>query len=479
MPKKNKLKKYVLNNTRTRGIKNRFLITTDIGSFIALTKNEYNKFLDEDFDEKLFTKLEKKGILITKDNEQKIINDYRERNSFLFHGTSLHITIITLRCNQVCTYCQASRRPPDAKDCDMDMKTARKTVDFIFQSPSEIITIEFQGGEPLLNFEVVNYIIEYANKLNKSKKKKLRFSLVSNFTLLDSKMLDFFIKNRVSLCTSLDGPKELHDKNRKYSKGSGSYDDVVKGINLIRKKQKQMSKKGLDKKYRCIPNALLTVSRDSLEKHKEIIDEYVRQGFSNIFIRYMSGLGCSAAAWDKTGYNAEEFVVFYRNAIDYIVKNKIPIKERLTTMILKKMLTNKDPGYLDLRSPCGAAIGQLAYDHDGSVYSCDEGRMVGEIFKLGSVEQTYKDILCSDETCNLVNSSVNDIYLCDNCAYKPYCGVCPVCNYALQGNLIPKLAVDMRCRIFKSIFTYLFEKFLFDKEYKKVFLSWVGDKQLP
>lgn len=460
------LKKYALNNTRAKRIKNKYLVTTNSGSFIALSEKEYFNLIHSDFDENLFKKLEEKGIIITEDNEQKIIGDFRKKNDFLFQGASLHIVIVTLRCNQICTYCQASRKPMDAMKYDMDKETAKKTVDFIFQSPSDAITIEFQGGEPLLNFPVVKFIVEYANKLNKKHKKDLVFSIVTNLTIMTDNILDFLVKNKVGLCTSLDGPKSLHDKNRKYINGKGSYNDVIKGIKKIRQK------KSLDKDYQSIPNSLTTITKYSLNKHREIVDEYVNQRFHKIWFRCMTRLGCASSVWDELGYRGEEFVEFYKKGIDYIVKNKIPIRERMATIILKKILNKKDPGFLDLRSPCGAAIGQLAYNHDGSIYSCDEGRMVGEIFKLGTVEQSYKEVLSSDETCSLIGSSVNDIYLCDNCVFKPYCGVCPVCNYAEQGNLIPKLPKDMRCKIYKGVFSFIFEKLLFDEGYREVFLKW-------
>lgn len=462
-----KLKKeHILNNYRKKKLGDKYLITTDHGSFILLDKEEYIRFSQDRLDKKLFDKLEERGMIITRENESEIINDYKEKNSFLSQGTSLHIVIVTLRCNQVCTYCQASRVDENKKGFDMDQETARKTVDFIFQSPSPAITIEFQGGEPLLNYPIVKYIIEYSKRLNKIYKKDLRFNLVSNLTLIDDDMLDFLMKNKVGICTSLDGPKDIHDKNRRYFGGKGSYDDVIKGLKMIRKR------KSKDMSYKSIPNGLLTLTRHSLDKPKEIVDEYLKQGFDTVWFRSMSELGCAKGVWDKIGYTAEDFVEFYKKGIDYIVRKKVQIRENLTVIILKKILQKKDPNFLDLRSPCGAAIGQLAYHYDGSIYSCDEGRMVGEIFKLGTVEQSYHDVLTCEETCSLVASSVNDIYLCDNCVFKPYCGLCPVCNYVSQGNLIPKLAQDMRCKIFKEIFLFIFEKYLFDKRYKKVFDYW-------
>ena len=132
--------------------------------------------------------------------------------------------------------------------------------------------------------------------------------------------------------------------------------------------------------------------------------------------------------------------------------------------------------YLDLRSPCGAAIGQLVYNYDGAIYTCDEGRMVGnDIFKIGTLNDKYKDVLTSNQTCGIVSASVNDCFICDNCVYKPYCGLCPVCNYFEQGNIIAKIPSTPRCKIYMAMFKYLTEKYFFDEEIKQIFDSWLID----
>lgn len=465
--------KYKLADTyRTIRIKDKNLIITNSGSFIALNDEDYKKFRLNKLNQELYDTLEENRIIITEKNESKVIDYYKKKNNFLNFKTSLHIVVLTLRCNQVCTYCQALRRNESEKQYDMTEEIAKKTVDLIFQSPSKHIIIEFQGGEPLLNFSTLKFIVEYANTLNKIHRKILRFSIVSNYTLLNNEILDYLIKNRVGLCTSLDGPKEVHDKNRIYSgKKGSSYDDVIKGINLVR------SKKLVDKDYEIDQNALPTITKHSLNYPKQIVDEYVKHQFKRVWIRYLSGLefGANKEVSNKIGYTAEEYLDFYKKALEYIIENDLPIQERFAAIILKKIMTDEDPNYLDLRSPCGAVIGQMAYNYDGSVYSCDEGRMIGDIFKVGTVDNNYNDIICSEETCNLVASSINDTYLCDNCAFKPYCGICPVINYATTGNLIPKLAVDMRCKIYKGLFTFLFEKLLYDEKYRQKFELWIKD----
>lgn len=461
---------YVMNTYRSKKINNKYIITTNHGSFMVLDEKEYKALLKQDIDDKLFSKLEAAGVVLTKGNEKKVVDVMRRKNDFLNRGADLHIVVVTLRCNLACTYCQASRRAERATEYDMTEETAKKTVDFILQSPTPQLTIEFQGGEPLLNFPIIKFIIEYASNQAEKLDKNVGFSLVSNMVLMDDEKLEYLMKNKVGLCTSLDGPEDVHNKNRSFVDGSDSYSHVKKWVAEIRNKKTKI------KGYKSRPNALITVSRHALDKPEEVVDEYVNQGFDKIFLRFMTRLGCASSAWEKIGYTADEFLDFYKKCIDYIVKEKKPIQEQNATMILVKALTEKDPNFLDLRSPCGAVIGQLAYNYNGSVFSCDEGRMVGDIFKIGTVDEKYKDVVTSDESCNLIAASVNDTFICDSCVYKPYCGLCPVCAFANQGNIITKVPTDMRCHIYKGIFDYLFEKYVFDEEYRKVFDEWLDNK---
>ncbi|MFW9873762.1 MAG: radical SAM protein, partial [Candidatus Thorarchaeota archaeon] len=205
---------YVLNHLRSRKLRDNYLITTDYGSWAYLTDKEYKQLKNNNLGEPLFSLLKEKGIILNKYNAHNVIIDYRKKCLYLFQGTSLHIVVPTLRCNLKCIYCHSVAKSLTAKGYDMDKETAKKTVEFIFQSPSRAITIEFQGGEPLLRFDLVKYIVKYAKQLNKKYKKNLKFSLVTNLTLMNNDILKFLMSHVVGICTSLDGCKLVHNKNR-------------------------------------------------------------------------------------------------------------------------------------------------------------------------------------------------------------------------------------------------------------------------
>ncbi|MCD6215492.1 MAG: His-Xaa-Ser system radical SAM maturase HxsB [Candidatus Aenigmarchaeota archaeon] len=463
-------KKYIENRFLTKKLgENRYLITTDHGAWAILSKKEYDLLrlgrLNED--PSLINFLEEKGIILTERNIKKVLSNTRDKFSRVFNGTSLHVITTTLRCNQKCIYCHALSRPMDAKEYDMDEETARAVVDFIFQSPSKTIGIEFQGGEPLANFDIIKYIIEYAKKKNRTEKRDMRFMIVSNLTMMTKEKLKFLLKNQVGLCTSLDGPKEVHDKNRKYFDGRGSYDDVVHWIKDIKKQNAYTL------------GALPTISKFSLPYWKEIIDEYRRLGFDRIRIRNLMNLGFASARWDEIGYTAEEFLDFWKKSLDYILslnRKGVRFLEGMTIIIARQFLSKDSQSFTCWGSPCGAALMQTAYNQDGDVYTCDEGRSF-DIFKLGNVkENTYKEIYTSDAVLNIVSLSSMKSFLCDNCVWQPFCTNCLTCNYGQQKTLVPKMPESFECKIKKGMIEYVFEK-LTNSPDRKYLLDWTRTKR--
>jgi len=438
---------------------NKILVTTDHGDWLFLTKDEFLTLHRENISSgsELFQRLYSAGVIIDENNIEKIIKKYRKRYWFLFQATSLHIIIPTLRCNLKCDYCHASSKKINQKRYDLSRRTAKNIVDFIFQSPSKRIVIEFQGGEPLANFEIVKFVIEYANNLNQGIGKDLSFALVTNLSLMDRPKMNYLINNKIGICTSLDGPKELHNSQR-----GNTYDTTVHWINEF---NAEYRRRGM--KLRL--NALPTITKKSLQFGDRIIKEYTDLGLSTIHLRTLNPLGCAKKSWSRIGYEAEEFIEYWKKNIDYII-NKFDqsdneqinkIRERMADFILHKLI-DSDPNYFELRSPCGAAIGQLLYNYDGNIFTCDEARMLNDdLFKLGNVNNSlYAEIFSPDGVRNIISASTNDSYPCEICAYKPYCGICPVCNYSEQCKLNIDINSSSRCKVLKSQFDYLFQRML-------------------
>lgn len=130
-----------------------YLLTNEVGEYLFMTKEDFHKFVNYELDvnSDLYLDAESKQIA-TRDDISDVIKmlatKFRTKKSILRDFTSLHMVVPTLRCNSSCIYCQVARKDLDAQSVDMSKQTAKNTVKLIFQSPSPIIKIEFQGGDP-------------------------------------------------------------------------------------------------------------------------------------------------------------------------------------------------------------------------------------------------------------------------------------------------------------------------------------------
>lgn len=460
---------YKLNYFNFKQINDTFLLTTDAGKYTFINEEDFHRLIKKEaLGEELKEDLLEKGI-IYEGSDEVFSNNYaknvRKMKEYIFIPTSLHIFVVSKNCNFRCIYCQAGNLG-EKENYKMTKEVAQKSVDIAMQSPSECLTFEFQGGEPLTNFEVIKFIIEYSKLINSNK--KIEYSLVSNLTLLTDQMLDFFINNNVNICTSIDGNKELHNLNRPFP-GKDSFETTIKKIRRLQE-------------LNCKVNAIETTSKYSLNRFREVIDEYINLNLDSISLRPLTQLGKADTNWKKIGYNADEFINFYKESLSYILeKNKegYYLSESLATILLKKILLNQPVNYMELRSPCGGAIGQLAYYYDGNIYTCDEARMLSEMgnnsFRLGNVyDNSFEDLINSDVTKSLVISSCLEcIPTCSSCVYSPYCGTCPVITLAQDNNIFAHNPNEFRCKIYKGILDILFDYIKNDRDAVEIFKKWV------
>ncbi len=454
-------------------------ISVDTGAWCVLSEGEYRALAAGMVGPELERKLEKNFVLLTERNYDTYIEKMRAKFGFLREGPTLHIVVVTSNCNLKCVYCQVSA--PTSAKCDMDNATAKVVVDRILESPSDSYIIEFQGGEPLLNFSTVQYIIEYSESLAASRGKRIEYSLISNFTRsVTAEKLRYLIAHNVSICFSLDGPQELHDANRGVGY-PGAFEELVRSLDLYRSEW-------LAQKDGQIPlSALMTTTRRSLSEHKAIIDQYCSLGLRKISLRPLTPLGNASDNADKIDYSPREFFDFWCASIEYIIelrRNGTDINDFYLELALTKLFGNES-GFMDLRSPCGAAYGQITYNHDGGVYSCDEGRMIdGDDFFIGAIaQQSLGSILRSPDAAAIVESSISEQYYCDYCAFKPYCGVCPVLHRQQKGRMAMNVLESSRCQVMSMMYSHVLEKYIYDTQARAAFddilvgISWQRGSQ--
>ena len=452
-----------LNKLRFKRYSKQTLVTNDFGNWIVLDDTEYRQLKFGDLSKVLFNKLEDNFMILTDKNIDRTAHRISDNNWHLMNGTGLHIIIPTLRCNFTCRYCYALRAPENAPDKDMTPELIDRTVDFIFTTPAQSFTIEFSGGEPLLRFDLFKRAVLRAENLMEKTGKSVHFAIITNGSLIDDEIVDFFNKHKVGACLSLDGPKKLHDSNRKFTKNSiGSYDSVIAKLEFLK-----------EKKYPSV-NVLPVIVKDSLKQWKNVVDEYISLGFTALRFKYVSRFGFASGSWKELSYSAEEYLDAWKNVIDYMLelnRNGVQIVENIATIIVSKISTGIGSGYAELQSPCGAVIGQLVYDYDGSIYTCDEARTMPD-FRIGHVTTSVYPELLDHSVTKSMQSVSNLTTTCDECSYVSFCGVCPLEIYGEEKGFITNIPSNYRCKIHKGMFDFLFDKIVNDPDAKELLYKW-------
>ncbi|MBI4567953.1 MAG: His-Xaa-Ser system radical SAM maturase HxsB, partial [Planctomycetes bacterium] len=461
----------------------RQVLTNDAGEWLALAPAEFHQFVTgtAPVDGPLYARLREKRFVRAPGSDRDLAVRLRGKRAYVFGAPSLHILVVTLNCNYDCVYCHASRAPMDRADCHMTVETADRALDLIFQTPSPAITIEFQGGEPLANFPVVKHVIERALEKNGLARKELLFSLISNLSLLTDEMLAFLVANRVQICSSLDGPEEAHNASRPWRGGNSHAETVAR----VRQVQAAYRAAGLDVNTHNV-GLLFTPTREALARPEALVDEYVALGVKTLAFRHLDPYGMARRTWKRHGFTLEEFLAAYFKTLEHMLRlnrEGVEISEFTASLFARKVLTPTDPNFMDLRSPCGATVGQITYNYDGRVFTCDEGRMLDQMgdaaFQVGDVRtSSFNDLIRHPTTrAVLVASDLDGQPGCAWCVYRPYCGVCPVYNYAAQGQIFGRQLENDRCRVHMAVCDWLFSHLVSNAdEVLPIFTRWAQRK---
>ncbi len=264
---------------------------------------------------------------------------------------------ITDACNLSCVYCYHNN-DTNNKDNTMTTATAKKAIDFLFDNSNanDEAVIVFFGGEPIINFDLITFIVEYAKKKALKIKKKMSFAITTNGTLLTEKVIDFFYENQVGVTISIDGPKDIHDRFRHFSHKGSSYDVMLPKIkSLIDKFQRKRGKPVV---------ARVTVAKDPNHVPKTI-DHLLQLGFAEV--------GFSPVTTDDLSYQLN-------NKAMNVLLDKF---EELSDKFLQAALKDKFFGFTNLidllvilhegemkNYPCGAGLGLFAVCADENLYLC-------------------------------------------------------------------------------------------------------------
>jgi His-Xaa-Ser system radical SAM maturase HxsB len=454
------------------------LLVNEVGEHLFLQRDEFHRLIERRLrpSDPAYLNLKSKNFLASVGGMsvpiELLATKYRTKRNFLEGFTKLHMFVVTLRCDHSCHYCQVSRVSASRSKYDMTEETAKQAVDLMFRSPSPALKIEFQGGEPLLNFDVIRFIVEYSKERNLEEGRDLEYVVTTNLVPITDEILEFFREHSILVSTSLDGPDFVHNANRP-RKGNDSHAITIRHLERVRRVL------GHDR-----VSAVMTTTKLSLQYPLEIVDEYVNQGFDGIFLRPISPYGFAVRTGEALRYETDEFLSFYKKALDYIIevnRSGVDFVEVYAQILLRKILTPFSPGYVDLQSPAGAGLGAVAYNYDGDIYPSDEARMLAEMgdksFRLGSVHRdNYEKIFGGEILRSLATGSIlEDMPGCTDCAFVPYCGADPVFNYRTQGDIIGHRPTSAFCMKNMALIRHLLELLRSQDSFaRQLFAKWAA-----
>lgn len=456
------------------------LLVNEAGEFLFVPSGTVAQLADERFDTgtDLYRDLKAKHFLYDDASSpllDLLATKIRTKYDHMMGGTKLHIFVVTLRCDHSCEYCQVSRQTESRGEFDMSSATADRALAMMMDSPARDVTLEIQGGEPLVAFDLIQYIIPRAKALARERGKRLDLVVCTNLSRVTDDILHYFRDEGVKVSTSLDGPAFLHNKNRPRP-GGNSYEKAVEGI--------ERSRAILG--YENVA-ALMTTTAASLDHPEEIVDEYVRREFHSIFLRPLSPYGFAVKTRHRTGYEMDRFLAFYKRGLAHILdvnRKGYRLAEAYTQILLTKILTPHSTRYVDMQSPAGEAWNVLVYNYDGDVYASDESRMLAEMhdrtFRLGNVHRdTRRTIFTGDPALQMFQASCNQALAgCSDCAFQTYCAADPVYHHATQGDMYGSRPTSGFCArnmaVIKHLFSLIEEN---DPDTMRILWSWiVGDR---
>jgi len=356
-----------------------------------------------------------------------------------------NITIqLTKQCNQRCIYCYSKCDESKKLEDSISTKVIKKIISDIDKLKDKEINIILTGGEPLLVYDKVKYIVKKVNGIDN---KEINIILLTNLTLLNKSIIKFLHDNNIYVTISIDGPYFLHNKNR--GNTEKSYNKIISNINLLNKNNINY-------------NLSATITKESLNYPKEIVDLYQNLDCKIITIRILDNLGTAQKNWNKAGYESKEFLDFWRKYLDYIIKLNLEgnnIVDFGTTVLIARMI-NKN-AFQNVSPICYGGTRTISYDIKGEIYPCEEC-IISNNFKLKN--KIFKEGLEKYSK------------ICKNCKLNEICGICPIKMYDLKKEKFDLNKQKMYCEINKKRYEIL-KKLMEDKSIENIFLRWAKESR--
>lgn len=396
----------------------------------AIISKLSSKYKEEEIREVIdeVEQLKKDGQLFTEDIYQPFVEKFKETRQTVVKALCLHIAH---DCNLACKYCFAEEGEYHGRRELMSFEVGKKALDFLVANSGNRVNLEvdFFGGEPLMNWDVVKQLVEYGRSLEEPNNKKFRFTLTTNGVLLNDEIMEYLNKEMSNVVLSLDGRKEVNDRMRPFRTGKGSYDLIVP------KFQKLADSRNQTNYY-----VRGTFTRDNLD-FSEDVKHFADLGFKQMSIEPVVGP-------EEDPYSIREedlpkiMEEYDKLALEYIKRKKEGNGFNFFHFMID---LNQGPCVYKRLSGCGSGTEYLAVTPWGDFYPCHQ--FVGnEDFLMGNVNDgiVRNDIVEAFGDCNVYSKEK-----CKNCFSKFYCsGGCAANSYNFHGTIND--AYDIGCEMQKK-----------------------------
>ncbi len=359
--------------------------------------------------------LEKGGQLFTPDSFQPMAGEFKARSGNVVKALCLHVAHT---CNLNCSYCFASQGKFHGDRALMSFEVGKRALDFLIENSGSRrnLEVDFFGGEPLMNWELVKRLVAYARSVEKQAGKNFRFTLTTNGMLIDDDVIDFANREMSNVVLSLDGRREIHDRFRVDYAGRGSFDAIVP------KFQKLVQARGGKNYY--MRGTFTHANPDFLKD----IDVMLDLGFDQLS---MEPVVC--AADDPSALTEEDKPIVMEQYEELAAKLLARRKAGKPFTFYHYMIDLEDGPCIYKRiSGCGSGTEYMAVTPWGDLYPCHQ--FVGEEkFRLGSVFEGVTNPALQEEFrgCNVYARPE-----CADCWAKLYCsGGCAANAYHASGSI--------------------------------------------
>ena len=365
------------------------------------------------------------GQLFTEDIYEPFVEKFKEKRQTVVKALCLHIAH---DCNLACKYCFAEEGEYHGRRALMSFEVGKKALDFLVANSGNRVNLEvdFFGGEPLMNWDVVKQLVAYGRSLEKPNNKKFRFTLTTNGVLLNDEVMEFVNKDMSNVVLSLDGRKEVNDRMRPFRTGKGSYDLIVPKFQKLAESRNQTN-------YYIRG----TFTRNNLD-FSEDVKHFADLGFKQMSIEPV--VGPEEDPYSIREQDLPQIMEEYdKLALEYIDRYK---KGNGFNFFHFMIDLTQGPCVYKRLSGCGSGTEYLAVTPWGDFYPCHQ--FVGnEDFLMGNVDEGIikPEIVKEFGNCNVYSKEK-----CKNCFAKFYCsGGCAANSYNFHGTIND--AYDIGCEM--------------------------------